>query len=76
MVGGGLLWGFDVGGLEDLRRRVGARGRGSGGKDGDEDVEVEFERWVASFTGGGSGGGGGGEREDKRKWSAREPEKK
>lgn len=26
------------------------------------------ERWVASFT------GGGGEREDKRRWSAREPE--
>lgn len=73
MVGAGLLWAFDVGGLEDLRRRVGRRGRRGRGRegrgDGDEgEVEVEFERWVASFT------GGGGEREDKRRWSAREPE--
>lgn len=80
MVGAGLLWAFDVGGLEDLKRRVGrgrsrGRGRGEGGGDGDGDedeVEVEFARWVASFTG---RGGTGGEGEDKRRWSAREPEK-
>ena len=35
------------------------------------EVEVEFEKWVASFTGRGVGV----EREDKRRRSAREPEK-
>ena len=75
MMGGGFLWAYDVGGLEDFRRRVGGRrgvdgkwkGRGERVEDEEED---EFGEWVASLTG----------RkmeekkkdEEERRWSARE----
>ena len=48
MMGGGLLWSFDIGSIEDLRRKV----RGGLGVDGSErseqNVEEEFEEWIAS----------------------------
>lgn len=59
-----MLWAFDIGSVEELRRRVGGgrrgvdgkgRGRGSGERDGDGDEEVEFERWVAGLTRGRKG---------------------
>ena len=47
MVGGGLLWAFDISGLEDMRRKV----RGGLGVDGngrsEREVEEEFEEWIA-----------------------------
>lgn len=74
MVGGGLLWAFDVGSLEELRGRVGKRRRwGTGneeGREGGGKEEVEFERWVASFTGRQVGD----RKEEERRWSARAPE--
>lgn len=69
MVGGGLLWGFDVGGMEDLRGRVGRRRgereRGEGDGEGERREEEEFERWVGGMVGREGGG-------EKRRWSARE----
>lgn len=48
MLGGGLLWGFDIWGLEDMRRRL----RGGLGFDGsgrsEKDAEEEFEEWLAT----------------------------
>ncbi|KAL9130030.1 MAG: hypothetical protein Q9217_001675 [Psora testacea] len=48
MVGGGLIWAFDISSIEDMRRKV----RGGLGVDGsgrsERDVEEEFEEWVAS----------------------------
>lgn len=74
MMGGGLLWAFDVGGVEELKRRVEGRRRGVDGRwkgrGKDDDEEGEFEKWVASLT-------GRGEREEekggrRRRWSAQE----
>lgn len=64
------MWAFDIGSVEELRRRAGG-GRGADGKwrEGgrrDEDEE-EFEKWVASLTGRRKEG----EKEEGR-WSARE----
>ena len=72
MMGGGLLWAFDIGNLEDLKRRVGS-GRGVDGKwrakgERERDEEDEFEKWVASLTGRKME-----EEKDERRWSAREP---
>lgn len=69
MAGGGLLWAFDIGSVEDIGRRVGG-GRGGGGKwrgrgERGEDEE-EFEKWVASLT--------GRQTAEERRWSARGPE--
>lgn len=48
MFGGGLLWGLDIWGLEDMRRRL----RGGLGFDGsgrsEKDAEEEFEEWLAT----------------------------
>ena len=70
MVGGGLLWAFEIEGMEDLRGRVG-RGRErererEGGEGGEDEVELEVEEWVASLTGKGGG--------EERRWSARGPD--
>ena len=47
MFGGGLLWAFDISGLEDMRRKV----RGGLGVDGsgrsESEAEEEFEEWIA-----------------------------
>lgn len=68
MVGGGLLWAFDVGGMEDFKGRVGRRrGVGDRGERGKEDEE-EFEKLVASLTGGRRKEGKGG----RRRWSAKD----
>lgn len=73
MMGGGLLWAFDVGSLEDFRRRVGSR-RGVDGKwrragQGEGVEEEEFEKWVGSLTGRKMG-----EEKQERRRSAREHE--
>lgn len=76
MMGGGLLWAFDIGSLEEFRRRVGSR-RGVDGKwrergeRGTEEDEVEFEKWIASLTGRKTGE----EKKAERRWDARESEK-
>ena len=48
MITGGLLWAFDISGLEELRRKL----RGGLGVDGsgpgELDVEEEFEAWLAT----------------------------
>ena len=48
MMTGGLLWAFDIGSIEDLRRKI----RGGLGVDGTgrnaRAVEEEFEEWMAS----------------------------
>ena len=48
MVTGGLSWAFDIGSLDDLRRKI----RGGLGADGTgrnvRDVEEEFEEWMAT----------------------------
>lgn len=73
MMGGGLLWAFDVGGVEDLRRRGGKwRGKGTGKRREDEEEEgeeEELERWVASLAGRAMGEG---KEKEERRWSARE----
>lgn len=74
MMGGGLLWAFDIGSVEELRGRVGG-GRGLDGKwrEGgkrDEGEEEEFEKWVASLTGRKKGEESG--ERGNRRWSARE----
>lgn len=76
MMGGGLLWAFDVGSVEDISRRLGGR-RGADGKwrgrghreDEEEEEEEVFEKWVASLMGGRMGE----EKEEERRWSARGP---
>ncbi len=75
MMGGGLLWAFDIGSVEEFERRIGGRRRGVDGKwrergerGGDE--EVEFERWVAGMTGRKRGDDG-----EERRTSAREAKK-
>ncbi len=78
MMGGGLLWAFDVGGVEDLRRRVGGRGgkwrgKGKGERREDEEEEEEFERWVASLAGRKMGEG---KEKEERRWSARDTDEK
>ena len=72
MTGGGLLWAFDIGSVEEFRKRVGS-GKGVDGKwrrreKRDEDEEDEFEKWVASLTGRKKG-----EEKEERRRSAREP---
>ena len=48
MMTGGLLWAFDIGSIDDLRRKI----RGGLGVDGtgrnERAVEEEFEEWMAS----------------------------
>ena len=73
MMGGGLLWAFDIRSVEEFKGRVRAR-RGVDGKwsqlgKRDEDEEEEFEKWVASLTGRKKGVG-----KEERRWSAREPD--
>jgi hypothetical protein len=53
MLGGGLLYAFDISSLDDMRRQV----RASIGVDGprtDEDAEKEIEEWIASVLNMGS----------------------
>lgn len=53
MLGGGILYAFDISSLDDMRRSV----RASIGVDGprtDEDVEKEIEEWIASVLNRGS----------------------
>lgn len=73
MMGGGLLWAFDIGSLEQFRRRVRDR-RGVDGKwreqSGVEEDDEEFEKWVASLTGRKVEEG-----KEERKWSARGSDK-
>ena len=48
MMGGGLLWAFDISSMDDMRRKV----RGGLGVDGsgrsESNVEEEFEEWLAT----------------------------
>lgn len=48
MVGGGLLWAFDISSLDDLRRKV----KGGVGVDGsgrsEREAEEEMEEWLAT----------------------------
>jgi hypothetical protein len=48
MTTGGLMWAFDVGGIDDMRRKI----RGGLGIDGsgrsEKEVEEEFEEWLAT----------------------------
>lgn len=71
MMGGGLLWAFDIGSLEEFRRRAGSRrvvdGKWGGRGEKDEHEE-EFEKWIASLTGRKAGEG-----TEERRWSARGP---
>lgn len=71
MMGGGLLWAFDIGTVEEFRRRVGSGkrvdGKWTGREKRDKDNEDEFEKWVASLTGRKKG-----EEKEERRWSARE----
>ena len=75
MMGGGLLWAYDVGGLEDFRRRF-RRRRGVDGKWEDREGRVEggeedeFGEWVASLTGRKTEKK---EEGEERRWSARGP---
>lgn len=74
MMGGGLLWAYDVGGLEDFRRRVAGRrgvdGKWKGrGERGEGEEEDELGEWVASLTGRKMGEKKG--EEEERRWSAR-----
>lgn len=72
MMGGGLLWAFDIGNLEEFRRSVGSRrvvgGEWKGREEKDQDEEA-FEKWIASLTGRKAGGG-----TEERRWSARGPD--
>lgn len=47
MMGGGLLWSFDVSSVEEMRRRV----RGVGGEGKVEVEDEEFREWVADVLG-------------------------
>ena len=71
MMGGGLLWAFDVGSVEEFRGRVGGRRGVDGGWRGEgkgvEGEETEFEKWVALVTGREMG-----EKKEGRRGSARE----
>jgi len=48
MMTGGLLWAFDISGMDDLRRKI----RGGLGVDGsgrtEQDAEEEMEEWLAT----------------------------
>lgn len=69
MVTGGLMWGFDISGVEELRVRL-REGLGLA-DDAERNAEEEFEEWLASTLArrdgkkrerreeGGGGGGGG-----------------
>lgn len=46
MVTGGLMWGFDISGVEELRVRLRER-LGLAGE-GERNAEEEFEEWLAS----------------------------
>ncbi len=71
MITGGLMWGFDISGVEELRVRL-REGLGLAGE-GERNAEEEFEEWLASTLarrdgkkerrgeGGGAGGGTEGE---------------
>lgn len=71
MITGGLMWGFDISGVEELRVRL-REGLGLAGE-GERNAEEEFEEWLASTLarrdgkkerrgeGGGTGGGTEGE---------------
>lgn len=69
MITGGLMWGFDISGVEELRVRL-REGLGLAG-DGERNAEEEFEEWLASTLARrdgkkesrGEGGGGGTEGE-------------
>ena len=61
MLGGGLLYAFDISSLDDMRRQI----RASIGVDGprtEEDAEKEIEEWIASVLNMGSKS----EKEEKR----------
>lgn len=70
MITGGLMWGFDISGVEELRVRL-REGLGLAGE-GERNAEEEFEEWLASTLARrdgkkgerrGEGGGGGTEGE-------------
>lgn len=46
MIGGGLLWAFDVWGLQDMRTKL--RGALRFTEGGERDAEEEFEEWLAT----------------------------
>lgn len=46
MITGGLMWGFDISGVEELRVRL-REGLGLAGE-GERNAEEEFEEWLAS----------------------------
>lgn len=46
MITGGLMWGFDISGMEELRVRL-RQGLGLAGE-AERNAEEEFEEWLAS----------------------------
>jgi hypothetical protein len=46
MLGGGLLYAFDISSLDDMRRQVRTR-IGADGPRTDQDAEKEIEKWIA-----------------------------
>lgn len=46
MITGGLMWGFDISGVEELRVRL-RQGLGLAGE-GERNAEEEFEEWLAN----------------------------
>jgi hypothetical protein len=55
MVGGGLLYAFDISSLDDMRRtvrsRIGVAGNRTDGIKTDQEYEEEIEEWFASVLG-------------------------